>query len=568
MNQSRGQSREGSTVPSRPHFWNLLAELGAEHDKQLAGLVALVRELRLELSKATDDGGSNCASLKQENLELKRQLMLPDVGRLATSSAEASPRQQEDIISANVASTNMQPPMQPKPKPFLAIADSKKESMDEGSPDNLKMSDNLNMQDDALSEMFGGEVEEDPQTSQGGGFRRNLARFVERPAVEGFVGFLILANTVVMMIEGQYVGLLAGYETGLADVQENPEHTWPNARKIFDIIELFFTAIFTVELIVRGFALGLGLFKKMLNWVDIFCVMVSLIQVAAKNVPINATIFRLIRVARLTRGLRFLRLGNALSSLKILIKCLRSSCSILFWSLCLLMVIQCVVGMVASQLAQEYIIDTSKPESKREELFKYYGTFTRSFITMFEIHMANWIRPCRVLMETLGEFWGSLFVFYRAIVGFAVMSVISAVFVQQTMSVVQNDNDIMILKKQKEATMFNNKLKQMFAALDQNEDGMLSRAEFDLVTRDEELKIWMSALDIEPDDLEGLFNLLDTGDGMVSMEEFLMGATRVRGNAKSIDMVHLLMGMGKLERSVHAMKEQAHSPNGEGTVSA
>merc|ERR1719362_2721018 len=227
--------------------------------------------------------------------------------------------------------------------------------------------------------------------------------------------------------------------------------------------------------------------------------------------------------------------------------------SILFWSLCLLVVIQCIIGMIASQISQDYITDMSHPESKRLELFTYYGTFTRSFITMFEVHMANWAKPCRVFVETLGEFTGGLFILYRCIMGFALMSVISAVFVQQTMSVVQMDNDIMILKKQKEAEQFNRKLKLLFSALDNNADGMLSRTEFDIITQDAELKVWMSALDIEPEDMEGLFNLLDTGDGMVSLDEFLMGATRVRGSAKSIDMVHVLATVSKLERSVSTM---------------
>jgi len=228
------------------------------------------------------------------------------------------------------------------------------------------------------------------------------------------------------------------------------------------------------------------------------------------------------------------------------------------------MIIQCIIGMVASQFAQEYIVDLSNPESKREELYMYYGTFTRAFVSMFEIHMANWARPCRIYMETLGEIWGDLFIFYRCIMGFALMSVIGAVFVQQTMSVVQNDQDIMILKKQKEAESYNSKLKLLFSALDKDADNNLSRAEFDTVKEDADLKAWMSALDIEPADLEGLFNLLDSGDGMVSVEEFLMGASRVRGHAKSIDMAQLLSLMLRLERAVTDIR--SHTCVGEGSA--
>merc|ERR1712168_755744 len=103
--------------------------------------------------------------------------------------------------------------------------------------------------------------------------------------------------------------------------------------------------------------------------------------------------------------------------------------------------------------------------------------------------MANWATPCRLLMETLGEFTGDLFIFYRCIMGFSLMSVIGAVFVQQTMSVVQNDNDIMIFKKQKEAESYQHKLRSLFTALDKDQDDRLSRKEFNEVKTDPELHV-------------------------------------------------------------------------------
>merc|ERR1719195_771243 len=110
-----------------------------------------------------------------------------------------------------------------------------------------------------------------------------------------------------------------------------------------------------------------------MNWLDVIAVVASLLEWAVEAIPVNPTIVRLIRMARIVRGIRFLKLSKVLASLSLLIKCIRASVNILFWSLCLLMLIQCIIGMLSSQLAQDYILDSSNPEEKREELYKYFG---------------------------------------------------------------------------------------------------------------------------------------------------------------------------------------------------
>jgi len=377
-------------------------------------------------------------------------------------------------------------------------------------------------------------------------------RCVDHPAFEKATGCLIVANTIVMMVEAQYVGLKAGYLTQFHGIDGPVEETWPGADQIFVSIDKFFTCLFAVELILRIIRHQFHFFIQPLNWIDIVSVVASVLHEVFENVW-KASFIRLLRVARLVRGIRFLK-GNKLQhSLKILMKSMQASGVTLFWALGLLMVIQCIIAMVVGQVALDYIIDVSNPIEDRHQVFRYYGTFTRSFITMFEVHMANWATPCRILINNVGELWGNIFVFYRCIAGFALMSVIGAVFVQQAMSVQQQDQDLTILRKQKEAESYSRKLKQLFSDLDNDGDGQLSKQEFEAITEDPDLKAKMESLDINPDDLQGLFTLLDTGDGFVSADEFLTGATRVRGSARNIDVAQLLVMVNRLEQTIHRM---------------
>jgi len=160
-------------------------------------------------------------------------------------------------------------------------------------------------------------------------------------------------------------------------------------------------------------------------------------------------------------------------------------------------------------------------------------------------------------MDSLGELYGDIFVFYRCILGFSLMNVIGAVFVQQTMLVAQQDNDIMIVQKQRAAQSYRVKLIALFKALDTSGDGMLSRDEFEAMAKDPALEAWMNALDINVQDLEGLFDLLDSGDGYISVDEFLTGAQRLQGDAKNIDMAHLMVTTSRLDRNVQQLRENS-----------
>merc|ERR1712232_671951 len=54
------------------------------------------------------------------------------------------------------------------------------------------------------------------------------------------------------------------------------------------------------------------------------------------------------------------------------------------------------------------------------------------------------------------------------------------------------------------------------------------------------IKHYLSILDLDVHDAEGLFHLLDDGDGQVTLAEFVSGVERMKGQARSADMVALL----------------------------
>merc|ERR1719422_723210 len=130
--------------------------------------------------------------------------------------------------------------------------------------------------------------------------------------------------------------------------------------------------------------------------------------------------------------------------------------------------------MVNTSLLEEFIQDTNQDGQDRVEIFKKWGTFVRAYVSMFEITLANWGPQCWLLMNEVNEGWGFFFIVWRCCFGFAVIQVITSVFIQHTFKVANRDQDIMIQEKEKASHAYLKHLDNLFANMDESGDGTIS----------------------------------------------------------------------------------------------
>eukprot|EP00913_Durusdinium_trenchii_P007244 g6808.t1 len=324
---------------------------------------------------------------------------------------------------------------------------------------------------------------------------------------------------------------------------------WPGLEQFISVGDLIFSALFALDVTIRILVLGVKFFKVCMNYVDLGVTIASLAEIfifaATPSGFVNPVLFRLLRIGKLARALRMVTMSNVLASLQLLLKCLAASMDMLFWTFCLLTFLQCVAGMIVSTLARDFITDEEKDLELRLAVFKYYGTFTRTFLSMFEILFANWAPPCRAVVEAISEWFSVFFLLYRCVLGFAVLNVVNAVFVQQTMKTASSDEDLAFKQKQKDAAVYTKKVKKLFQTMDASGDGAINLQEFAKLVKSPKLKFWMSQLELEYHDLLSLFEFLDNGDGQITLkelcceQEFIEGAGRLRGGAKALDIWRL-----------------------------
>eukprot|EP00930_Biecheleria_cincta_P080209 TRINITY_DN6832_c0_g2_i1.p1 TRINITY_DN6832_c0_g2~~TRINITY_DN6832_c0_g2_i1.p1 ORF type:complete len:633 (+),score=109.43 TRINITY_DN6832_c0_g2_i1:55-1899(+) len=384
-------------------------------------------------------------------------------------------------------------------------------------------------------------------------FLGRLTKLVLRVEWEMTFAVMILVNVLVMGFQLQFEGLDTGYLVSFPQTTSPADEVWPGGRVIFKISEFLFGTIFAIDIYLRIGLLGRYFWRSYFNWFDAVVVTAGILELVWMDLIINTTVLRLLRIVKMGRSVRLMRISASLDSLRSILRCISASFHTLFWSLFLLFIIQCIFAMSIMYAVEDWMHDSNNDDSDRRTVFKYYGTFTRSMLTMFEILFANWAPSCRVLVEQVTEWFALAFILYRCLVGFAVLNVVNAVFVQSTMKVAQQDAEYIITQKQKSAEQIAGRLRRLFEQLDSSGDGSLSWDEFSVLITDPRMAAMVASIEVEAHDLEVLFKILDDGDGNIQMEEFTQGILRVRGMAKALDVAQLLSISKRLERKVESI---------------
>merc|ERR1719487_333546 len=116
----------------------------------------------------------------------------------------------------------------------------------------------------------------------------------------------------------------------------------------------------------------------------------------------------------------------------------------------------------------------------------------------------------------------------------------------------------MIHEQQNKKKRYIQKLGSVFRAVDMDRSGTLSKDEFNVVMANPKVKTWLQVLELEVHDAEALFRLLDDGDGEVTYDEFLKGVMRLKGQARSIDVVAIMRSGDKTLDLCKRLQSQIH----------
>jgi len=136
----------------------------------------------------------------------------------------------------------------------------------------------------------------------------------------------------------------------------------------------------------------------------------------------------------------------------------------------------------------------------------------------------------------------------------ALLNVITGVFVEAAVQSAAVDKEMSTL----------NALLSMFQQADSSHDGKLTMREFHSYTLDETWKGKLKDLDIDLDEVQKLFSLLDIeGDGEIEVDEFVGGCMQLRGPAKAANLAQLLYFVKALSHHMSLSLDALHEEVGD-----
>jgi hypothetical protein len=360
------------------------------------------------------------------------------------------------------------------------------------------------------------------------------------------VGVLIMLTTVTMAWQLEHEGNVLRDEKlhGCKGSQCTCDTKCQiDMETMFRVVELVFTALFALELTLRLAAEGWQYLKSFGNLMDAAIVFMSVVELilsiaVPNNDSINnVAILRLLRLAKLSKVLRIVRVLKVFEPLRVLVSTIVASVSALVWSMTLLFVLELIGAIFLGQLLHTEFAAEVDSDSF---LWDHFGTWSRAMLTMFEITMApGGFLLYRSTFSRVHPLFGCFITFYVCVVTFAIVRVITAMFLKETINA--TDHDDLRIKEQIAARRLSYAA-HLAQAVDVDGSGGIDEEEFKSLVAIPKIQEWVEDVQLSEQELTRLFHALaDAETGEVVFEHFVNALAKMRSPLSPSDQVIMLI---------------------------
>eukprot|EP00746_Dinoflagellata_sp_MGD_P008579 gnl/MRDRNA2_/MRDRNA2_117184_c0_seq1.p1 gnl/MRDRNA2_/MRDRNA2_117184_c0~~gnl/MRDRNA2_/MRDRNA2_117184_c0_seq1.p1 ORF type:complete len:632 (-),score=103.87 gnl/MRDRNA2_/MRDRNA2_117184_c0_seq1:46-1941(-) len=381
--------------------------------------------------------------------------------------------------------------------------------------------------------------------------RRYADRFIDHKYFNNGMALVIFFNAVIIGVQTNY----------------HAQHLDSEEPAFFGILGYMFAFVFTVELVLKLWAQGASFFTSddwKWNWFDFVVVSSAIVEIGFQISQdasgfSGGTALRAVRVLRLVRSIRAIRVMRCFRELRLVVHGIMSSLSSLFWLLVLLTFIMFIFAVFITQQVTEYRSDCKAKTELSDCMEVDSEQFSSMLLVFYALYKAisggqSWGEIADPLFS-VSPFVGLLFTAYISFSVLAVLNVVTGVFVDNAQKAASQDREHMVMEESADRMRQIKQVQEMFKEADIDGTGQLSREEFENHVDDPRVQAYFRLLhiDLHSYGAENLFNMLDfDGGGEMDSDEFVVGCTKLRGNAKNLDLAVLHHEVKKQEKKFTA----------------
>jgi len=189
---------------------------------------------------------------------------------------------------------------------------------------------------------------------------------------------------------------------------------------------------------------------------------------------------------------------------------------------------------------------------KLEMLYRNTRGIWQWIFTLLQVlTLDSWMSIARPMQDVV-KYSFVFFYIYIAIVVFVLMNLVTAIIVDNALLRSQEDERQVRKQKKREQQKAEKRCRRVFQAIDEDGDENLTIEELKNACADPFLGRQLQVLDITSENADEIFKMMDTGDGVLSLEEFFEGTKRLQGPAEARDVQRALGLLQKLSRAAAA----------------
>eukprot|EP00930_Biecheleria_cincta_P059340 TRINITY_DN4508_c0_g1_i1.p1 TRINITY_DN4508_c0_g1~~TRINITY_DN4508_c0_g1_i1.p1 ORF type:complete len:596 (-),score=97.43 TRINITY_DN4508_c0_g1_i1:115-1902(-) len=297
-----------------------------------------------------------------------------------------------------------------------------------------------------------------------------------------------------------------------------------------------FCLLAVIEVIIRMVADGSEFFVGFgwrWNWFDLVLATSQVADVVMNLIDPDAghnKALRLLRVCKLIRIARIARIAAAFPELHVLISSVVDSLTSLFWTLLLIGAFLFAVSIAITQIVNEHKIErgVEHMEAHEEAILEYYGSLPHTMLSLYMIisEGIHWGELMEPLAEYVSPNMKVVFVVFVAFQLFAMMNVITAIFV---------DNAMKIASKEERDEVLGTLWAEMSA--DVGREGQITPEVFANHFESPAMQRFLELTGAGGEDADTVFSLIDaSGDGQLDASEFVGCCGRLVGGARAMQV--------------------------------